>query len=274
MNFKSNDMVRAHIAAPFNDLRHSVAARRAKALEVEALRQAGRELAGSGVTAAHDRLQPHFAILRSHRIRQDLLSSALGNSLQADRADYVQVSPWFRPLVVLRGACDRAVLQHQLRGCRRELDLCHEALGRAARASSVDGVGLAGQARRINTGDGAKRPPWPGVLAQEGHALGVALWQQLHGRLVPRASALAGLAAGWWIASTYTDSHLRSMVNAIGIGRGGTHVVSGTTYRAMGFWIPLLAAAMCAYLGDRLARAFKYRYQPAASESVVQGQRH
>lgn len=270
MRFKNSDLVRTHIAAPLNNLRLSVAARRAERLEAETLRQTGRELARSGVTAADDRLQPHFAILHSHRIRLDHLDSALRTSLEADRADYTRVSPWLRPLVVLRGMCDRAVLQHQLRACRRELDLCHEALGRAARGSSGDGARPVERAARVNSVGNASRPPWTGTLAQEGQALGAAVWHQLHGRLVPRVSALAGLAAGWWIASTYTDSHLRSIVNSIGIGHGGTNVVSGTTYKAMSFWIPLLAAAICAYLGDRLARAFRNRYQPQASDSMVQ----
>jgi hypothetical protein len=30
-------------------------------------------------------------------------------------------------------------------------------------------------------------------------------------------------------------------------------VVSGSTYKLMQFWLPLLAAALCAYLGKRLA---------------------
>ncbi len=46
-------------------------------------------------------------------------------------------------------------------------------------------------------------------------------------------------------------------MNTVGLGRGGTHVVSGTTLKAMNFWLPILAAAICAYLGDRLARAAK-----------------
>jgi hypothetical protein len=60
------------------------------------------------------------------------------------------------------------------------------------------------------------------------------------------------MAVGWWIANTYTDSRMRSILRTVGIGSGGTHVVSGSTYRAMSFWLPLLAAALCAYIGERL----------------------
>jgi hypothetical protein len=45
---------------------------------------------------------------------------------------------------------------------------------------------------------------------------------------------------------------MRSILRTVGIGSGGTHVVSGSTYRAMSFWLPLLAAALCAYIGERL----------------------
>jgi hypothetical protein len=65
------------------------------------------------------------------------------------------------------------------------------------------------------------------------------------------------MAVGWWIANTYTDSHLRSALRSIGIGQGGTHVVSSSTFKAMSFWLPLFAAAVCAYLGERLAEFYR-----------------
>ncbi len=68
------------------------------------------------------------------------------------------------------------------------------------------------------------------------------------------------MAAGWWVTNTYTDSHFRSALRSVGIGSGGTRVVSGETYRAMSFWLPILAAAVCAYLGDRLAGYVRRRY--------------
>ena len=154
---------------------------------------------------------------------------------------------------MLRGLCDRALLHYQLRRYRREMGLCHEALGRAALRNSVEGVRLEPPAPAFRI----HRTRLVRVAKHEGRALGTAVLQQLRGALLPRASALAGLAAGWWVASTYTDSHLRSIMNTVGLGRGGTHVVSGSTYKAMSFWFPILAAAICAYLGDRLARRIR-----------------
>jgi hypothetical protein len=68
----------------------------------------------------------------------------------------------------------------------------------------------------------------------------------------------------WWIANTYTDSHVRSVLRSVGIGSGGTRVVSGSTYKAMGFWLPLLAAAVCAYLGERVVGYYRTRVAASA----------
>ena len=84
-------------------------------------------------------------------------------------------------------------------------------------------------------------------------------------RLFPRLPALVGLAAGWWVANTYTDSHWKSALRSVGIGGGGTHVVSGEMYRLMVFGLPILAAAVCAYLSDRLAHFIRGRYAQLAS---------
>jgi hypothetical protein len=91
---------------------------------------------------------------------------------------------------------------------------------------------------------------------------------QLRSMLLPKAPALAGMAMGWWIANTYTDSHVRSVLRSVGIGSGGTRVVSGSAYKAMSFWLPLLAAAMCAYLGERLAAYYRQRGGTEAVASV------
>ena len=58
--------------------------------------------------------------------------------------------------------------------------------------------------------------------------------------------------------------HVRSVLRSVGIGSGGTHVVSGSTYKAMSFWLPLLAAAVCAYLGERIVGYYRKRASPEA----------
>ena len=254
----------SRITAPLNGLRRGVDAWSAERQEAETLRRAGRELANSPKLVDDDRLDPFFAALSRHQARLDILTAALAASAERERADYAAVVPWVRPLVVLRGLCDRALTHHQLQRYRREMGLCHEALGRAALRNSVESVRLEQPAPAFRF----RRTRLVRVATDEGRALGGAVLQQLRGKLVPRASALAGLAVGWWVTSTYTDSHLRSVMNTVGLGRGGTHVVSGTTYKAMNFWLPILAAAICAYLGDRLARRIGERQEADRRETL------
>ncbi len=177
------------------------------------------------------------------------LQAACAGSHEADRADSAAVDAWMMPLVAVRGVVTRAVLHHQIARGHRALRGRYEALGRAAHS---DGLPLA---------DAAPGPAKFGAATLEPRAeavrFGRAFWAQLRPAVLPRAPALAGLAVGWWIANTYTDSRWKSLARSLGIGSGGTHVVSGETYRAMSFWLPLLAAAVCAYLGDRIAAAWR-----------------
>jgi hypothetical protein len=106
--------------------------------------------------------------------------------------------------------------------------------------------------RRVAQLGGHGLPVWTARAGTEAVGFGRAVLAQLRSHLMPKAPALVGLAIGWWIANTYTDSHLRSVLRSVGIGSGGTRVVSSSTYEAMSFWLPLLAAALCAYLGERL----------------------
>jgi hypothetical protein len=103
---------------------------------------------------------------------------------------------------------------------------------------------------------------WSARVVTESLGFGRAVLVQLRSHLLPKAPALAGLAVGWWIARTYTDSHLQSVLRSLGIGKGGTRVVSSSTYEAMRFWLPLLAAALCAYLGERLAAHYAPSREP------------
>ncbi|HSE46397.1 MAG TPA: hypothetical protein VLA89_13815, partial [Gemmatimonadales bacterium] len=66
----------------------------------------------------------------------------------------------------------------------------------------------------------AAPPPWMSRVADEATLLGRALRRQMRDRLFPRLPALVGLAAGWWVANTYTDSHWKSALRSVGIGGG------------------------------------------------------
>jgi hypothetical protein len=134
----------------------------------------------------------------------------------------------------------------------------------AARGEAVDARAqierlLAEREQRLASFGGTAHPGWVRRAGTEVAGLGRAIVAQLRSNLLPKAPALAGLAVGWWIANTYTDSHVRSVLRSVGIGSGGTRVVSGSTYKAMSFWLPLLAAAVCAYLGERLVGYYRGR---------------
>jgi len=214
----------------------------------------------------------------------DALTAALSGSLDADRRDYPAVAAWMRPVVIVRGVCARAVLRHRMLRSRRELVPLYQQLAAAALAVPSGASGglllppartdavrdartalaslMAERTRLLEPFDGKAYPPWVGDVIEEVVAFARALLTQLRGQMVPRASALAGLADGWWVTRTYTTSRPRSLLRSLGIGSGGTHVVSGQTYGSMRFWLPLLAAAVCAYLGDRTARWIQQRYHP------------
>jgi len=114
--------------------------------------------------------------------------------------------------------------------------------------------------RRLAPFGGSALPSWFPHLGRESTVLGRALWLQLKPAVLPRGSALVGLTVGWWLANTYTDSHLRSVMHSLGIGSGGKRVVTGDTYKAMMFWLPIVAAALFAYLADRTSFLIQRHY--------------
>lgn len=249
--------------------------------ERDRLACAGETLAASlerDATAARDQLPKMLIELR---LRIGAISDEIPRSLEADRADYAGVSGGLRGIVILRGLCTRAILRNRRARVRRELRPFYEALGRSAMAAQrePDAAPVAPATRARSA------LPQSNRLGTEVALFAKAFKKQLRDRLFPRLPGLMGLAAGWWVANTYTDSHWKSALRSVGIGDGGTHVVSGETYRIMMLSLPILSAAVCAYLGDRLAHFVRQRYAthtvpqpshpgsppPAASESPVDG---
>lgn len=263
--------------------------RRARQRECDALARAGEQLAASGHRPPAGACQPILAEIQRLRAGLDAYAAALSGSLDADRRDYLAVAKWMRPVVILRGLCGRAVLRHRAAGARRNLVPLYRQLATAALAQSSGASGdlltqpsltdavrgarielarlVAERTRLLEPFDGKAYPAWVRIVVEEVVAFARTLVTQLHGQMVPRASALAGLAAGWWVTHTYTASRPRAVLRSLGLGSGGTHVVHGDTYRSMRFWLPVLAAAICAYLGDRIARWIQQRYHPRPSQA-------
>jgi hypothetical protein len=224
-----------HATRPLRTLRDLIGEEVARRRQLGRLRASGRAVAAARGEA------DHLAALEAECAR----------SREADQADGAAVDPWMLPLVALRGLATRAVLRHRIGRGHRALRGHYEALGRAALTGTVRSGDAAVAAVP------AQSPVMRVPAGTEAARFGRAFWAQLRPAILPKAPALAGLAAGWWIANTYTDSRWKSLARSIGIGSGGTHVVSAESYRAISFWLPLLAAALCAYLGDRIATAWR-----------------
>lgn len=250
--------------------------------ERTALRRFGEEIAAGPDGGGSAELSRLVTEIGNANRRLAALAAERDASVEADRADLGRVAAWVRPVVVARGVCTRLVLRHRCRAGRRALRPRYEALGELsvrsgaglARRDLVDSrAGLdrvkGERERRLTPFGGTAHPAWTARAGTEAAGLGRAIVSQLRSHLLPKAPALAGLVVGWWIANTYTDSHVRSVLRSVGIGSGGTRVVSGDTYKAMSFWLPLLAAAVCAYLGERVAGYYRQR----AGERQVNGGR-
>jgi hypothetical protein len=264
----------ARLHAQFHEVRLDLCRAWLRGRERAALRRLGQAVAASGASGEEgvERLQSE---IEGELARIEALAAESRTSLDSDRADLAVVASWVRPIVVLRGLCVRLVLRHRQAAIRRALRPRYEAVGGLAAASAeiqdplereVTAVRgelarvVAERERWVAPFGGTAFPGWAARARLETIGFGRAVRSQLRAHLLPKAPALAGLLVGWWIANTYTDSHLRSALRSIGIGSGGTRVVSSSTYEAMSFWLPLLAAALCAYAGERLRGL--YRVEP------------
>lgn len=216
------------------------------------------------------------------------LSDAKARSLSEDRRDYSAVSSWARPMVIARGLSARAVLRNRIAQARRDLRARYQRLSAhafedkiAALCDSVPAE-LAREVVTLRTGlDGDERErvrilaPFGGVaLPRACHwvARELALFirftvRESKNRFLPRLPVLAGLAVGWWIAHTFTHSRTPGLLRLLGFGRTGKHYVPSAMFKAMSFWLPLLASVVCAYLADRVGALIRRRYR-SASEPV------
>ena len=213
------------------------------------------------------------------------LEDAATASLARDRADYAAVTRWARPAVVARGAADRVVIHSRGRKLRKTRLAACGALGRLAQQSAgLEGLArdVAGRARELGAAaeeaDAARGRAlqrlgrvWVvlSAVSAEAHLLGKTLVRELHGK-VPRLPSLAGLAAGWWFARTFTDSSFSATLHSFGIGSGPVRAVRSETYRAMAFWLPLAAAVICSYASARLSGWIDRRYAVGTGDPTLE----
>ena len=236
--------------------------------ERSALRRLGQEVATAKANGGDGELQRLVDQERAARRRIEELRAERAVSVAADRGDMPRVPAWVRPAVVLRGVATRLVLGHHGAAVRRSLDPLHEAIGRLAADRAEFWYPLEREVAAVRAALARVRaererwvapygrsalPRWTSGAGREAVGFARAVGRQLRGQMLPKLPAIAGLVVGWWVANTYTDSHLKSAMRSLGLGSGGTRVVNSSTYETMHFWLPLLAAALCAYLGERVS---------------------
>ncbi len=74
---------------------------------------------------------------------------------------------------------------------------------------------------------------------------------------IPGVSAIAGILMGSWVASTFTNSPIKGLLSSWGLMKGGTHVVSNTTYRFLSVFLPLFATALTAYAVQKGMKSYR-----------------
>ena len=151
------------------------------------------------------------------------------------------------------GAANGGDAQRRRESLEQKLRELHLIAGRLVMAMPATAAGsevLAIRAELANAASERER------LSAEARRLGEDLLAGLRAWLTPRAPALAAMVLGWWITSRYTESHIRTIMKSLGLSlsRRGTHWVSASTDTlVIEYGLPLLAAVLCAFLGNRLA---------------------
>jgi len=266
------------VSAGVAAFRFSRAERRALREHGFALRQLGEALGSRGDLADH--LAESLREVGLCREKCDQINAALAHSLVEDRADYGDVPPFVRPLVILRGFADRGVLRARLYRARKDLSAAWERLGghaiddasltvpaaelaRAARAAAMRAC--EDREKVLAPYGGAALPPAVAKGAREAGHLSKTILRDVRGALVPKLPAVVGMAAGWWVANTFTDSSFSATLHSWGIGEGPRYAVTTDHYELMHRWLPIVAAAICSYAGSRLGALVRARYQPDAA---------
>ena len=210
--------------------------------------------------------------------RHQTLSARLGASLEADRQDYTDTaSAWGRWLIVARGVLERLVLREEARRAQHELPAHLAELGALAlgdpelaaripaeqRSAVEEARAVLGRLERERTTllepyHGELVPRWLALLARELRTFSTFLWVELTKRFFLRLPALAAMTVAWWLTHAYTTSSFESNFRkATGHGRTG---ISEETMERLQFWLPILAAALVAYLSTHIAERVRRRY--------------
>ncbi|MBI5644062.1 MAG: hypothetical protein HY954_11390 [Deltaproteobacteria bacterium] len=74
---------------------------------------------------------------------------------------------------------------------------------------------------------------------------------------IPSLSAIGGLLVGAWVSSTFTTSPIKGTLASLGLIKGGKHVVSSATYTLLAIILPILSAALTAYIIQKTLKSYR-----------------
>jgi hypothetical protein len=223
-----------HLRAQLDALRLGVHQRDLRRREQDALARLGQATLGEG-GARGGRLAVLATEAAAARSRLDALSAERRSS----------VAPT---------ASTRVTLQRRREALEQKLRELYLTAGRLAMAMPATGGGggdevQAIRAELVNTASEQQR------LRAEGRRLGEELVDRFRAWLIPRAPAIVSMALGWWVASRYTESHIKTILKSLGLSlkNSGSHLVSASTDKLLiEYGLPLLAALLCAQVGSRI----------------------
>ena len=146
----------------------------------------------------------------------------------------------------------RPPLVQRTEALEQRLYQIHLTAGRLALAMPPTGAESEVLAIRAEIADAASERD---RLRGEGHRLIEDTWAQVHSWVVPRWPALSAMVVGWLIAHSYAGSHTEAILATVGLSvrRRGAHLVSVPVDTALvHYGLPLVVAALCAYVAHRL----------------------
>lgn len=257
--------------------------RRAAARERDALDAIGRAVRVGGPIDEKYGVLPLIAALDDLETKLGASRARLDDSLATDRADYAIASPWARWLVVGRGALDRSVVRDRVRHLQRELARTAADLGRRAcgwddpaiaarmpvsavsdrRAALAEQASLRAERETLLAPWNGRALPW---WMREAASFGRFVKNGVRAKLPVGLPALTAAVAGWWVARSFSDSPVDAVKSFFGFGH--TAYVSSDAKARLSFWVPIVVAALCAYVGAYVTRKVHRRYAPAEGAGV------
>jgi hypothetical protein len=248
--------------------------------ETAALAQAGRRFRTASMEAGAAPSEPVARALASVAELEEharALAERLAASLEGDRRDYrttgSEIGRW---LIVARGILDRLVLRDEAWRAKRELPGRQIELGKRVaedaealarlpaedrqRALETRAAVEAARAERVALlapYGGETLPGWLRVTLAEVGSLGSFLKEELTKKVYLRLPALTAMAAAWWVTQRFTSATTSPFHFWNSDER--THV-SESSLELLSFWLPLVAAALIAYLIATLTKRVRRRY--------------